>query len=96
MNKSVNFAVIGVGLLATMLALYMMAATNLAAAQARNMTSAAGGKAANATSAAGVNVTLKIAGGGSGDHGGSSKGDGGSSKGDGGSSKRHDGSSSGG
>ena len=93
MNKSVNFAVIGVGLLATMLALYMMTVTNLAAAQGGNMSSAGGG--GNMTGAAGVNVTLKIAGDGSGDHGGSSKGDGGSSKGDGGSSKRHDGSSSG-
>ena len=34
MNKSLNFAVIGVGLLATMLALYMIAASNFAAAQA--------------------------------------------------------------
>ncbi len=42
MNKSLNFAVIGVGLLATVLALYMIAATNLAAAQGGNMSSAGG------------------------------------------------------
>jgi hypothetical protein len=57
MNKSLNFAVIGVGLLATMLALYMMTVTNLAAAQGGNMTGAAGGKAANMTGAAGGNAT---------------------------------------
>ncbi len=53
MNKSLNFAVIGVGLLATMLALYLIAASNFAAAQGGNMTGAAGGKAANMTGAAG-------------------------------------------
>jgi hypothetical protein len=42
MNKTLNFAVIGVGLLATVLALYMIAATNLAAAQGGNMSSAGG------------------------------------------------------
>ena len=35
MNKSLNFAVIGVGLLATMLALYMIAASNFAACTGR-------------------------------------------------------------
>ena len=53
MNKSLNFAVIGVGLLATMVALYMMTVTNLAAAQGGNMTGAAGGNATNMTGAAG-------------------------------------------
>jgi hypothetical protein len=42
MNKSLNFAVIGIGLLATVLAVYMIAATNLAAAQGGNMSSAGG------------------------------------------------------
>jgi len=53
MNKSLNFAVIGIGLLATVLALYMMTVTNLAAAQGGNMTGAAGGNATNMTGAAG-------------------------------------------
>jgi hypothetical protein len=49
MNKSLNFAVIGVGLLATVLALYMIAATNLAAAQGGgNMSSAGGGNMSSA------------------------------------------------
>jgi hypothetical protein len=55
MNKSLNFAVIGVGLLATVLALYMIAATNLAAAQGGgNMSSAGGG---NMSSAGGGNMS---------------------------------------
>jgi hypothetical protein len=54
MNKSLNFAVIGIGLLATVLAVYMIAATNLAAAQGGNMSSAGGG---NMSSAGGGNMS---------------------------------------
>jgi hypothetical protein len=61
MNKSLNFAVIGIGLLATVLAVYMIAATNLAAAQGGNMSSAGGG---NMSSAGGGNMSSAGGGGG--------------------------------
>ena len=61
MNKSVNFAVIGIGLLATVLAVYMIAATNLAAAQGGNMSSAGGG---GNMSSAGGGGNMSSAGGG--------------------------------
>ena len=48
MNKSLNFAVIGIGLLATVLAVYMIAATNLVAAQGGNMSNAGGGNMSSA------------------------------------------------
>jgi hypothetical protein len=61
MNKSLNFAVIGIGLLATVLAVYMIAATNLAAAQGGNMSSAGGG---GNMSSAGGGGNMSSAGGG--------------------------------
>jgi hypothetical protein len=60
MNKSLNFAVIGIGLLATVLAVYMIAATNLAAAQGGNMSSAGGG--GNMSSAGGGGGNMSSAG----------------------------------
>jgi hypothetical protein len=61
MNKSLNFAVIGIGLLATVLAVYMIAATNLAAGGGGNMSSAGGG---GNMSSAGGGGNMSSAGGG--------------------------------